>query len=114
MGGRGLGGIGILWHKSIGATPVGGISSDQDVRLGSTRVCDGCFSSATWGYWKHLGFSRSILDACVVPILLYEYENWLMTHTLMEKVESFQEELAKTVLKWPKHHCNTAALECRQ
>ena len=84
------------------------------VRLGSTRVCDGWFSSATRGYWKHLGFCRSILDACVVPILLYECESWLMTHTLMEKVESFQEELAKTVLKWPKHHCNTAALECRQ
>ena len=28
-GGRGFGGIGILWHKSIGATPLGGISSDQ-------------------------------------------------------------------------------------
>ena len=28
-GGRGFGGIGILWHKSIGATPDGGIFSDQ-------------------------------------------------------------------------------------
>ena len=28
-GGRGLGGVGILWHKSIGATPIGGISSDR-------------------------------------------------------------------------------------
>jgi len=29
---------------------------------------------------------------------------------LVEKVESFQAELAKRVLKWPKHHSNTAAL----
>ena len=28
-GGRGLGGVGILWHNSIGATPIGGISSDH-------------------------------------------------------------------------------------
>ena len=54
--------------------------------------------------------SRSILDACVMPILLYGCENWLMTHALMEKVESFQAELAKRVLKWPKHHSNTAAM----
>ena len=53
--------------------------------------------------------SKSILDACVMPILLYGCENWLMTHALMEKVESFQAELAKRVLKWPKHHSNTAA-----
>ena len=31
-------------------------------------------------------------------------------HALMEKVESFRAELAKRVLKWPKHHSNTAAL----
>ena len=28
-GRRGFGGVGILWHKSIGATPIGGISSDR-------------------------------------------------------------------------------------
>ena len=33
-----------------------------------------------------------------------------MTHALMEKVESFLAELAKRVLKWPKHHSNTAAM----
>ena len=35
---------------------------------------------------SHLGLYR---DACVMPILLYGCENWLMTHALMEKVESF-------------------------
>ena len=33
-----------------------------------------------------------------------------MTHALMEKVESFLAELAKRVLKWLKHHSNTAAM----
>ena len=32
--------------------------------------------------------SRSILDACVMPILLYRCENWLMTHApLIAQVE---------------------------
>ena len=40
---------------------------------------------------------------------LYECEKWLMTHALMEK-ESFQAEFVERVLKWLKHHSNTAAL----
>ena len=55
--------------------------------------------------------SRLILDAFVMPILLCGCVcgNWLITHALMEKVGSFQAELAKRVLKWSKHHNNTAA-----
>ena len=33
-----------------------------------------------------------------------------MTESLMKKLESFQGELAKRILKWPKHHSNTAAI----
>ena len=28
-GGRGCGGVGLLWHKSIAATPISGINSDR-------------------------------------------------------------------------------------
>ena len=33
-----------------------------------------------------------------------------MTESLMKKLESFQGELPKRILKWPKHHSNTAAI----
>ena len=33
-----------------------------------------------------------------------------MTSTMVEEVESFQGELAKRILKWPKHYSNTAAV----
>ena len=46
----------------------------------------------------------------MVPIL-YGSENWIMTESLMKKLESFQGELAKRILKWPKYHSNTIALE---
>ena len=32
-GGRGCGGIGILWHQSIAATPISGINSDRMVGI---------------------------------------------------------------------------------
>ena len=44
-----------------------------------------------------------------MPVLLYGCENWVMTEALWEKLEAFQGELAKRILKWPKHHSNTAA-----
>ena len=43
------------------------------------------------------------------PVLLYGCENWIMTEVLWERLEAFQGELAKRILKWPKHHSNTAA-----
>ena len=59
--------------------------------------------------------SVSILESCVFPILLYESENWIMTEALMKMLESFQGELAKRILKRPKHHSNTAAMHsCSQ
>ena len=54
--------------------------------------------------------SRSVLESCVMPILLFGSENWVVTEGLIEKLETFQGELAKRILKWPKHHSNTAAI----
>ena len=33
-----------------------------------------------------------------------------MTKTLWQNLEAFQGELVKCVLKWPRHHANTAAI----
>ena len=45
-----------------------------------------------------------------MPVLLYGSENWTLTEALMERLEAFKGELAKRVLKWPKHYSNTAAI----
>ena len=39
-----------------------------------------------------------------MPILLYGLENWILTECLLKKLESFQGELEKWILKWPKRH----------
>ena len=56
--------------------------------------------------------SRFVLETCVMPFLLYGSENWILTESLLKKLESFQGELAKRILKWPKHLSNTAPMTC--
>ena len=53
---------------------------------------------------------HSVLETCVMPVLLYGSENWILMDSLMEKLEGFQAELAKRILKWSghfsQHSCN--------
>ena len=51
-----------------------------------------------------------MLETCVMPILLYGSENWILTEGLVAKLEAFQAELVKRILKWPKQFSNMAAL----
>ena len=39
--------------------------------------------------------SRSVLECCVMPILMYGSENWILTEILIDKLETFQGELVK-------------------
>ena len=45
-----------------------------------------------------------------MPVLLYGSENWILTEGRVAKLEAFQAELVKRILKWPRHFSNTAAL----
>ena len=54
--------------------------------------------------------SASVIECCVLPVLLYGAENWILTSVLLDTLEKFQGELAKRVLRWPRHHSNTAAV----
>ena len=54
--------------------------------------------------------SKSIIDTCVMPILLFGSENWILSDTLLCKLEAFLGELSKRALKWPMHFSNTSAV----
>ena len=45
--------------------------------------------------------SRSIVETCVMPTLLYGAESWILNATLLQKLESFQAEIAKRILRLP-------------
>ena len=46
--------------------------------------------------------SISIVESCVVPYLLSGAEAWILNCTLLQKLQSFQAELAKHILRLPK------------
>ena len=54
--------------------------------------------------------SRSVLECCEMPILMFGSDTWILTEGLIDRLEAFQGELVKRVLKWLKHHSNTAAI----
>ena len=46
----------------------------------------------------------------VFPVLLYSCENWILNHQLIEKLESFQTQLGKIILRLSKATENTVSL----
>ena len=48
--------------------------------------------------------SRAIYETCVVPILLYECENWILTPSIIDQLEVFQAEMGRRILKLSKFH----------
>ena len=52
----------------------------------------------------------SVLETCVIPVLMYGSEIWILTERCIDLLVSFLGEMAKRVIKWPKHFSNSAAL----
>ena len=47
---------------------------------------------------------RSILEACIIPTLLYGCETWLLEISTIKKLDSFQSEIGRRILCLPKYH----------
>ena len=52
--------------------------------------------------------SRSIVESCVMPVLLHGAESWILNESLLQKLESFQAELVKRILRSSKFSSNKA------
>ena len=53
---------------------------------------------------------HSLVETCVMPILLYGCENWLLCYSSLKILNSFLAELCKRVLRLPKWYSNTASM----
>ena len=47
---------------------------------------------------------RTIFETCVVPIFLYGCENWILTTPLLDRLEAFQGEIGRRILKLSLFH----------
>ena len=45
--------------------------------------------------------SRSVVEVCVTPVLLYDCENWIVSKKLLRQLELFQGEVGKRILGLP-------------
>ena len=50
--------------------------------------------------------SRSLVESCVFPVLMYGAEAWSITASLLLKLESFQSEIGKKILRLPRFTAN--------
>ena len=53
---------------------------------------------------------RSLVETCVLPILLYGCENWSLCDSSLKALNSFLGELCKRILRLPKWYSNTATM----
>ena len=54
--------------------------------------------------------SRSVVEACVMPVLLFGAESWYLTDTVLDDLECFQCTLGRRILKLSRFHSNTSVL----
>ena len=53
---------------------------------------------------------KSVVDTCILPVLLYGAENWCLTPNPIKMLNSFLGELSKRLLRLPPQwYCNTPA-----
>ena len=96
--------LGYLWKQNLSSLPM------IEDRIQKARKAYFQFGSiyAFQGSLSPVSTS-SIVQWCVLPILLYGVENWIMSDESIEKLERFQGEMAKRILQLPKWYSNKVA-----
>ena len=54
--------------------------------------------------------SRSVVDTCVMPVLLFGTESWYLTDNTLQKLETFQCTLGRRILRLSRFHSNISVL----
>ena len=54
--------------------------------------------------------AKSVIECCIMPVLMYGSESWILNSTLLSRLESFQAELGKRILRL---HSSSSNRGCR-
>ena len=95
--------LGIQWQSNLSANESVSTNITKARKtffgLGSTGVFHGDLNPLS---------SSSIYETCVLPILLYGCETWLLDSSCLQALEKFQCEIGRQILKLPRYHANVA------
>ena len=95
--------------KCLGYRWKSNLSADKSVEANIEKGRKAFFAAGAIGaYQSSLNplSSRSLFNTCVVPTLLYGSENWILTEQTIARLETFQSQMSKRMLKVPKHYAN--------
>ena len=85
--------LGVWWDSSL--------SSKTSIMERINKARSAFFSHEELGAFHGLLnplSSRSLIECCIIPVLMYGSESWVLNSTLLSKLESFQAELGKRIL----------------
>ena len=93
--------LGYWWQSNLGADK----SIDANNEKGRKAFFGAGTIGAYQGYLNPLN-AKSLFFTCVIPALLYGCENWCLTETTVNRLEVFQSQMGKRMLKFPSHYAN--------
>ena len=97
--------LGYQWKQDL--------SSSSAVQNRIRRACKAYFQfGSIYAFQGKLSPASccSIVETCVLPILLHGVENWALSPESIRMLECFQGEIAKRILQLAKWYSNTAAI----
>ena len=95
--------LGYQWNHDLSAKPAVEYNVNK-ARKAFLHMVAGLFQ----GDFSPLA-GRSMVDMCILPILLYGAENWCLSPGSLHVLDSFLGEVSKRLLKLPQWYCNTPA-----
>ena len=97
--------LGYVWSSTLSSKPM--------IEHNVTKARKSFFAYSSIGVYQGAISPlscRSLVETCVMPILLYGCENWSLCDSSLKTLNSFLGELSKRVLRLPKWCSNTASM----
>ena len=97
--------LGYVWSSTLSSKPM--------IEHNVTKARKSFFAYSSIGVYQGAISPlscRSLVETCVMPILLYGCENWSLCYSSLEILNSFLGELCKRILRLPKWYSNTASM----
>ena len=92
--------LGVQWQHNL--------SASESVKVNISKARKAFFSLGSTGVFHGKLNPLSAFETCIIPILLYGCETWLLDSTCLQDLEKFQSEIGRRILGLSKFHSKTA------